>query len=62
MDYAATLQFIQSLGFPIAVCCYLLWKSDKESETHKAEVDQLSNAINNNTLVMQKLLDKMGVI
>ena len=62
MDYDAVLQFIQTVGFPIAVCCYLLWKSDSDAEKHKAEVDQLSNAINNNTLVMQKLLDKMGVI
>jgi len=33
----------------------------KQDENHKAEVKQLTDAINNNTLVMQKLLDRLGV-
>nr|DAM32746.1 MAG TPA: YvrJ protein family protein [Caudoviricetes sp.] len=47
---------ISSLGFPI-VCClivlYMYWKSD---QTHKAEVDKLSEAVQNNTVVMEKIL------
>ena len=50
------LTAISSLGFPI-VCClivlYMYWKSD---QTHKAEVDKLSEAVQNNTVVMEKIL------
>lgn len=50
---------ISSLGFPI-VCClivlYMYWKSD---QTHKAEVDKLSEAVQNNTVVMEKILERL---
>lgn len=52
---------ISSLGFPI-VCCliilYMYWKSD---QTHKAEVDKLSEAVQNNTVVMEKILERLEV-
>nr|DAU90353.1 MAG TPA: YvrJ protein family protein [Caudoviricetes sp.] len=52
---------ISSLGFPI-VCClivlYMYWKSD---QTHKEEVDKLSNAVQNNTIVMEKILEHLEV-
>lgn len=32
----------------------------QEQEQHKEEIDKLSEAVNNNTLVMQKLIDKLG--
>ena len=56
------LSAISSLGFPI-VCClivlYMYWKSD---QTHKAEVDKLSEAVQNNTIVMEKILDNHVVV
>jgi hypothetical protein len=33
---------------------------DKERQEHKAEADKWVEAINNNTNVMQRLIDKMG--
>lgn len=52
---------ISSLGFPI-VCClivlYMYWKSE---QTHKAEVDKLSEAVQNNTIVMEKILERLEV-
>lgn len=52
---------ISSLGFPI-VCClivlYMYWKSDQK---HKAEVDKLSEAVQNNTIVMEKILERLEV-
>lgn len=52
---------ISSLGFPV-VCCliilYMYWKSD---QTHKAEVDKLSEAVQNNTIVMEKILERLEV-
>lgn len=51
---------ITQIGFPIAVCLICFWYIKKIQEDHKAEMDKMSEAINNNTLVMQRLLDKIG--
>lgn len=45
--------------FPIAVCIYLFYRDQRTIEAHKAEVDALREALANNTLVLQKLVDKM---
>lgn len=60
MDVASFTQLIGSLGFPIFVCIYLVWNQRQEEEMHRQEVDKLSEAVINNTLVLQKLLDKLG--
>lgn len=60
MDFNTVTQFIGTLGFPIAVCLICFWYINKREEQHKEEVTQLAAAINNNTLVMQKLVNKLG--
>lgn len=60
MDITTITQFISTLGFPIAVCIICFWYINKREEQHKDEITQLSAAINNNTLVMQKLVDRLG--
>lgn len=70
MDVNTVTQLITSVGFPIAACVALGWyikKKDEESkaqiekmtEAHKEESKQFADALNNNTLVIQKLIDKM---
>lgn len=51
---------VSMVGFPI-VCCgvlmyYQKYTRDKDSE----QLKQLSDALNNNTIVLQKLCDKLG--
>lgn len=60
MDFSTVTQFVSTLGFPIAVCLICFWYINKREEQHKDEVTELSKAINNNTLVMQKLVDRLG--
>lgn len=60
MDYTAVMQLIGSLGFPIVACVMLYVRMEKQDENHRAEVSELTKAIQNNTLVMQQLLDKLG--
>ena len=51
---------VSNVGFPIAMCCGMFaYLRQKDAETKK-EIDSLSDAINNNTLVITKLLDKIG--
>lgn len=60
MDFSTVTQFVSTLGFPIAVCLICFWYINKREEQHKDEVTELSKAINNNTIVMQKLVDRLG--
>ncbi len=59
MDVQAITSIITNVGFPIAVCLICFWYINKMQEQHKAETDKLTEALNNNTLVMQKLINKL---
>lgn len=55
---------ISTVGFPIVMCGALFWKMDKQDKEHKEEMNKSTEAINNNTVVLQKLMqmlsDKIG--
>lgn len=46
---------ISTVGFPIAICLILLWYIYKLSEMHKVETKEFTEALNKNTLALQKL-------
>ena len=71
MDFASVLTAIGSVGFPIVACCGMAYffskvnanyRADIKEITaqHKAEMDSMTQAINNNTMALQRLLDKIG--
>lgn len=55
------LQAITTVGFPIVMCLCLSWYCMKLNESHKAETDKFATALNNNTLILQKLCDILNV-
>ena len=55
----ATIQAISTLGFPIVMCGALFWRQIKSDEQHKEEMTKLSEALNNNTLALTVLTDKL---
>lgn len=55
-------QLIGSLGFPIVMCFYLIKMNKDTAHDHKEEVSQLRTAVENNTIVVQRVLDKLEVI
>ena len=59
MDANTIIQMVGSLGFPIVMCGALFWRQVKSDEQHKAEMDKLSEALNNNTVAITKLSDKL---
>ena len=59
MDINAITTLIGSLGFPIVCCIAMFSMFNKEREAHKEEMDKLSATINNNTLALQALADKL---
>lgn len=60
MDVSAIIQAISTVGFPIVMCLLFMYYIKYINDQHKNEIDKLSQSLNNNTLVMQKLLDKLG--
>lgn len=55
------LTAIPNVGFPIAVCIYLLWYVNQQSENHKQEMQTLNKTIENNTLAIQKLTEDLTI-
>lgn len=55
------LQSITTVGFPIVMCLCLAWYCMKLGDSHKSETDKLTMALNENTLVLQKLCDILNV-
>lgn len=75
MDVAMITQLIGSVGFPIACCVamgyYVHEETNKQREQiseiekrHSDEMNSITTALNNNTLALQKLTDRleMGVL
>lgn len=75
MDAAMITQLIGSVGFPIACCIamgyYVHEETNKQREQiseiekrHSDEMNSITTALNNNTLALQKLTDRleMGVL
>jgi hypothetical protein len=60
MDATEIQNLVTQVGFPIAVCLICFWYIKKLTDEHKEEVNKLSEALNNNTIVMQKILTKLG--
>lgn len=70
MDFNLVITAIGSLGFPIVACVAMAiffrevnnnYRNDlkEANNNHKNEIDKLTEAINNNTLVITKLIDRM---
>lgn len=51
---------ISTVGFPIVMCGALFWKMDKQDKEHTEEMNKSTEAINNNTVVLQKLMQMLS--
>lgn len=71
MDVNAILQAVGTLGFPIVCAIAMAWyvkymtdrnreDIDKLNEQHQQEMKEVTTALNNNTLALQKLSDVIG--
>lgn len=71
MDVTAIVSLISSVGFPIVACGAMAWYVKYQmdinnqqikalTEEHKAEMLEVTSALNNNTLALQRLCDKLG--
>lgn len=60
MDIDAISTFISTLGFPIAVCVYMIFVNQKQTESHKEEIKTLTEAVTDLKLAITHLVDKIG--
>lgn len=59
MDVTAIAQMISTVGFPIACCIIMFQALTKEQENHKQEMSAVTAALNNNTVALTKLSDRL---
>lgn len=50
---------ISTVGFPIVACGAMFWKVNKQDEQHQEEMDKMTTALENNTLAINSLMDKL---
>ena len=55
----AIARVISNVGFPIACVVAMFYMWEKERQEHKVESEKFVEAINNNTTIMQKLVDQI---
>lgn len=68
MDTQAIIQAITQVGFPIVCCCAMAWyvkyqtdknreEIDKLNQQHRDEMQDMTTAVNNNTVVLTRLCE-----
>ncbi len=62
MDPGALTTIISNLGFPIACVIAMFWMWNKEREDHKSEMREVTEAIKNNTLAVNSLVNRLSAV
>ncbi len=62
MDFNVIIQTITTVGFPIAMCLILMWYINKTNEDHKEEIAKMSDALENNTLAITRLVAQLDAL
>ena len=53
-------QLVSNLGFPIACVCVMFWQQNEERKTHAAESEKWVEALNRNTVAIERLCAEIG--
>lgn len=72
MNTNEIIQMISTIGFPVVMCIALSWyvkystdqnnqRIDEMTAKHQEEIKTVTEALNNNTLALQKLCDKLDI-
>lgn len=59
MDTNGIITVIQSVGFPIVMCGAMGWYVKYITDKHNAEMQSITSALNNNTVALTKLCEKL---
>lgn len=61
MGVTDAVQLVSTVGFPIFMCLIMGFYIKNLTDSHKEETKDFTEALNQNTLVLQKLCDTMGI-
>lgn len=61
MDVQQILTIISTVGFPIAMCVALFYMIWKLNDQHKEEMTKITESLNNNTVALTKLTERLHV-
>ena len=59
MEFNDIITAICTVGFPIVAYGALFWYVLKKDNEHRAEVEKMTEAINNNTIALTKLIERL---
>lgn len=59
MDFNTLITAIGSLGFPIVACILMGYMFIKFTDNYRADIKSMTEIVNNNTLALNKLIDKL---
>lgn len=59
MELGILAEVVTTFGLPAACLIWGFWFINKQEENHREDVKNLTEAVNNNTIVMQKVCDKL---
>ena len=59
MDINAISSLIGSLGFPIVACIYMAYVNKRQTETHKQELNKMTEAVNELKIAISTLVNKL---
>ena len=62
MDITTITQLIGSLGFPIVACIAMYCTLNKQNEQHKEEMNKITESLNNNTIAITKLTERLNFV
>ena len=60
MDPNVVTTIINNVGFPIATFFVCAGYINKQSDNHKEEIGKITEALNNNTVALTKLVERLG--
>nr|DAG98338.1 MAG TPA: YvrJ protein family protein [Tectiviridae sp.] len=60
MDFIQILtELINTVGVPVAMIAYFIWDKTTVMKEQENAIEKMTDAINNNTMVMEKIADKL---
>ncbi len=61
MEGIDLVSMVSSVGFPIVCCFILCWYVFQQNKSHKEEIDSIRKSLDDNTLIITRLVDKLDV-
>lgn len=60
MDVNGVLSAVSSVGFPIVACIYMAYVNKNQTDSHKEEMNKVTEALTDLKMVITELKDKLA--